>query len=168
MRHSKRRRVLEAVIASEAILKWAEHHQRVHKSKMRVMKRERQAANGFKAEGFPKRYGACVGADDEVELHSAIAALSRIIEGVLTHRTSYAATRCSSTCHVPAVADVLAATRLIGANVVGAHDLAIVLSYERLPVVAQPIRERVTFGHFAIQRVCLACTDSWADDAPDR
>src|ERR1035438_503534 len=144
-------------------LKRTEHHQRVNIPKCRVMKRLRQTANDLKAMEFPKRHGACVGADDEVELHSAIAALPRVIQGVLTHSASNTATCCSSTRHVPAIADVLAATGLIGTNVVSPDNLAVFLGDEGFPVVPQPIRESVSFGHIAIQRVCLASTAPWTE-----
>src|SRR5438874_6405418 len=111
------------------------------------MERVRQTPDDLKAAGLPKRHGARVGADDEVELHSAIPALPRVIQGVLTHRASNTATGCGSAGHVAAVTDVPAPTRLIFTHVVGADDLARFLSDERLPIIPEPIREGVSFGH---------------------
>jgi hypothetical protein len=39
----------------------------------------RQTADDLKSEGLPQRHGTYVGADDDVELHTAIAVLLRVI-----------------------------------------------------------------------------------------
>ena len=112
-----------------------EHHQRIDISKFWVMKGLRQAANDLKAQGFPQRHGACVGADDEVELDAAIATQPRIIQGVVVQRAGDPAPHRSSGRHVTTVANVLAAAALIGADVISADDLAVFFSDEGFPIV---------------------------------
>src|SRR5262245_50922365 len=99
----------------------------------------RLTADDLKAEGFPQGHGTRVGADDEVELHAAIAELLRVIQGVSTHGATDTATRCSRARHVAAIANVLAAPGPNGPDVIGADDLAVLLGDEGFPIVPQPI-----------------------------
>ena len=61
-------------------MKRTKHHQRIHKSKSRMVECLRQTAYDPKAEGLPERHSTCVAADDKVELHTAIAAQLRVIQ----------------------------------------------------------------------------------------
>ncbi len=149
-------------------MKRTEHHQRIHISKSRMVERQRQTAYDLKAEGLPERHSPSVGADDKVELHTAIAAQLGVIQRVPTHGASDPAPRRSGARHVAAIANVLAATGLIGANIIGADDLPIFLGDEGFPLVSKPIGKSISFRHVPLQCIGFASTDRRADDLPNR
>ncbi len=115
-----------------------------------MVERLRQTANNFEAKRFPKCHGPRIRAYYEVELHSAIALLSGVIQRVLAHHAGHAATGCCWACHVAAIADVASAAPLIRSKIICADDLACLFSDERLPIIPKPIRQSFSFGHLAI------------------
>src|SRR5690606_276700 len=115
---------------------------------------------------LPQPDRACVGADDEVELHALVAEHPGALERTGAHRARHAAAARRLGDHVAAVAHMPAAAGLVAAQVVGADDRPVVLGDER--VVRQPPGERRVAGHLAVERVSLAGTDHRLEDRPDR
>jgi len=60
-----------------------------------------------------------------------------------------------------------AATKLIGAQIIGAKQPAILLGDKCLVIRPQPIRDCVLLGHVTGQRIGLACADHRLENAPD-
>lgn len=81
-----------------------------------------ESAYDFEAVFFPKMNGGLVGADDEVELHGAIACGFGEMKRMLAHGVGDAAALLLWVCDVAAVADVGAGALLIGTEIVGADD----------------------------------------------
>src|SRR5262245_11407077 len=101
-----------------------------------VVKGQWQAANGVEAQTLPKSYGPLVGADDKVELHRPKTAAARIFERVLAHLAPNAAPCRVARCYVAAVRYMGAATKLIGAQIIGPEQPAVLLGNECLAVRA--------------------------------
>lgn len=100
-------------------------------------------------ETFPQADGSVVRGNHEVELHCTEALLSRVIQGVSTHRTGDAFPCSRGQGHIPGIGHMAPATKLIGANIVGAEDQIILLGHERFPVRPHPIFERRPFAHIS-------------------
>src|SRR5262245_54252101 len=91
-----------------------------------------QPSRDCKAEALPQPHGGLVGADDEVELHGAIAAPARLFERVQAERTRDAVAACFDRGDVAAVGDVRAAARLVGTHEIAAEHAAVAFGDERL------------------------------------
>src|SRR5580704_11093238 len=98
----------------------------------------------FKAQTSPEFHGAFVRADNEIELHGAVARLPRPFFGVQTHCSGNAMACGMSRCDISTVADVRAAATLVGAKIVGADNIAISLSHEDLIAACKPIGESLS------------------------
>ena len=75
----------------------------------------------MKAERLPEPDGAFIGAHDEIELHGAIAPRLGVFERVQAHLSCNAAARGMGMRHIATIADVCAAARLVGPQVIGAE-----------------------------------------------
>lgn len=84
------------------------------------------------------------------------------------HLTRNASTIGVNARHETAVADVPAASGLIGAHVVGADDRITVLGDENLVVWFQPIAESVFLAHAGVECIRLPRSNYGSDYGPDR
>jgi len=71
-------------------------------------------AYDFESEALPERDGTLVRAYHKIELHGLEAAIAGSIEGVRTHRASYASAGCPRSGDVPAIGHVRAPALLVG------------------------------------------------------
>src|SRR3546814_724014 len=91
-----------------------------------------------------------------------------MIDRMQAHRARDSASSRRRARHIARVADMRAAARLIGAQIIGAEDGAVGLGNEHLLVGAEPVSERVGLVHVAIERIGLARADHRFEDRPDR
>src|SRR5208283_4619796 len=127
----------------------------------------REAANNLEAETLPEAHGAFVGADNEVELHGAKAALCSVIEGMRAHGTGYSATGGGGGGHVAAVGDVGTAAILIGAEEIGADDVAVVVGDEDFVSGREPKGERGVSRDVARKGIGFAGAKDGFENRPD-
>jgi len=126
-----------------------------------------KAADSLEAEALPEEQGALVGLDYEIELHGVVASLSGVFERMGAHGSSDSFAGEGRGGDVAAVGYVGAAALLIGAEVVGADDLASVFGHEDFMVVCEPIRQSRFARHVAPQGVGVSGADDRFDDGPD-
>src|SRR5262249_3297533 len=117
---------------------------------------------------LPRPNRALVGADDEIELHGAEAAVSRARKRMFEHRTREAAPLRGLCGHVTAVRDVAAATRLVRAQEVGPQNHASVFGDEDLVIAARPVLERALARDVTRKCVGLPCAQHGLENRPDR
>ena len=116
---------------------------------------------------FPEADGAFIGTDDKVELHGAKTGSGSPDEGIAAHGTCHAASHCKRGGHIPAVANMRAATLLIGAQNLGAKDDTVVLGNEYRVTSSVPVRESFFARKRTRQRVRFARPDHRLKNGPD-
>jgi hypothetical protein len=127
----------------------------------------REAADNFETETLPEAHGAFVGADDEVELHGAKAAVFGVIERMRAHGAGYTATGGGRSGHIAAVGDVGAAAVLIGAKEIGADDVGVVVGDEDLVGGREPKGESSFASDVARKGVGFAGAKDGFKNGPD-
>lgn len=127
----------------------------------------RQPADDLEPKPLPQRDGAGVGTHDEIELHGDVSGGCRVLQGMRAHGAGDSAPlgRCRS--HKRAVRHMVAATRLIGADVIGPDHRAVIGNKYGVARRA-PVGERFCPGPVGRERVGFTGPDDGRDNLSDR
>jgi len=123
---------------------------------------KRYTADLRKTVRLPRPDGALVRADDEIELHRSETSFLGTNQRMLEHQAGYTLALGLRRCHVPAICNVIPASRLVRTQIVRSKNIDVVLCDESLVVSPTPVGDSVGFVDISSDGVGFARSENWS------